>query len=56
MYRYRFETEEEYLVWCEKLITKIYYANIAMNDNSIREAVSEIARTLHLSEGVELIK
>tara|TARA_R110000765_G_scaffold155852_3_gene258729 strand:+ start:1934 stop:2107 length:174 start_codon:yes stop_codon:yes gene_type:complete len=47
----KFKTKEDYLDWCEQIITKIYYANIAMNNEGIKETVSEIARKLHLTEG-----
>ena len=53
-YRYRFPSHEEYIKWCEAMVTKIYYGQIAMNDQSIREVVSEIGLKLWLQEGVEL--
>lgn len=51
----KFRTVEEYHEWCDSIITKIYYANIAMNDQLIADAVSNIASVLHLSEGQHLI-
>jgi hypothetical protein len=47
----KFHDREEYLHWCDSIISRIYYANIAMNHEAIRKAVSEIADTLHMSEG-----
>jgi hypothetical protein len=47
----KFKTREEYVEWCESIITKIYYSNIAMNNEGIKEAVTNIASTLHISEG-----
>jgi len=51
----KFKNREEYIEWCKSTITRIYYCNIAMNGEGIREVVSEIAETLHISEGDELI-
>lgn len=48
---YVFETEREYFEWCDKMVGIIYYANIAMNGEKIKEIVQEISRTLHCSEG-----
>jgi len=56
MKMYRFETEADYDLWCRRMINKIYYANIVMNDDKIREVVSEIATRLHLSEGMTVIR
>ena len=53
---YKFETHEAYLDWCEDIVTKIYYAQIAMNDESIREAVHEVGMKLWITEGCTLIK
>lgn len=53
---YKFESTEEYYDWCESMVTKIYYANIAMKNESIREVVEEIASKLWLREGWTLIK
>ena len=47
----KFESKEKYIEWCEDVITKIYYSNIAMNDDGIKEAVKQIASKLHMSEG-----
>ena len=47
----KFETEEQYMQWCEDMVTKIYYSNIAMNNAGIKEAVSQIASKLHIPEG-----
>ena len=47
----KFETKEQYMQWCEDMVTKIYYANIAMNNEGIKEAVSQIASKLHIPEG-----
>lgn len=55
MSRGKFRTIEEYHEWCDSIITKIYYANIDMNVQGIRDAVSKIASVLHLSEGQHLI-
>jgi hypothetical protein len=54
--RYKFETAEDYQRWCESIVTKIYYAQIAMNDQVIRDVVHEIGMKLWLQEGVSLIK
>lgn len=54
--RARFETFEDYQKWCEDMVNKIYYAQIAMNDAAIRDVVREIGMKLWLQEGVELIK
>lgn len=53
---YKFESYKEYTNWMNSIITKIYYCNIAMNNEGIKEAVFEIANTLHLTEGEHLIK
>ena len=47
----KFKSKEKYIEWCEDIITKIYYSNIAMNNEGIKEAVGEIASKLHMSEG-----
>ena len=47
----KFESKEAYDQWCEHIISKIYYSNIAMNNEGIKEAVTEIASKLHISEG-----
>lgn len=52
--KYRFPSREAYQQWCEDMVTKIYYAQIAMNDTKIRGAVAEIGMKLWLQEGVEL--
>lgn len=51
---YKFNSREEYYKWCENMITKIYYAQIAMKDEPIREVVSEIGTKLWIKEGEEL--
>lgn len=53
---YKFNSENEYQLWCQNKINTIYYANIAMNNEKIKDAVQEIARTLHCSEGEQLVK
>jgi len=50
----RFSSHDEYIKWCEAMVTKIYYAQIAMNDQPIRDVVAEIGSKLWLQEGVEL--
>jgi len=55
MPRGKFRTIAEYHAWCDSIITKIYYANIAGNNQAIADAVSKIASVLHLEEGHELI-
>ena len=47
----KFKSKEDYNQWCEDIITKIYYSNIAMNNEGIKEAVMEIATKLHIPEG-----
>lgn len=47
----KFESKEKYNQWCEDTISKIYYSNIAMNNEGIKEAVMEIASKLHIPEG-----
>ena len=47
----KFESKEAYNQWCEDIISKIYYSNIAMNNEGIKEAVTEIASKLHIPEG-----
>ena len=47
----KFESKEEYNQWCEDIISKIYYSNIAMNNEGIKEAVMDIASKLHIPEG-----
>lgn len=47
----KFKSEEEYLQWCEDTITKIYYSNIAMNNDGIVKALQEISSKLHIPEG-----
>ena len=46
-----FKDEDEYLRWCESMVIKIYYSNIAMRDDLIREVIAEIASKLHYKEG-----
>lgn len=50
----KFESKEEYLAWCEHIVKKIYYSNIAMNNENIKDAIKEISRKLWVSEGEEL--
>jgi hypothetical protein len=50
----KFHDREEYMDWCDSIISRIYYANIAMNHEAIKKAISEIADTLHMSEGEHL--
>ena len=52
----RFNSEEEYLDWCDEMVTRIYYANIACSSKRIQETVKEISRKLWLAEGEELIR
>ena len=52
----KFNTEAEFDAWCVSVVMKIYYANIAMNNEIIANAVQEIARKLHVSEGEHLIE
>ena len=54
MQNYKFNSREEYQKWCEDMITKIYYAQIAMDNNVIKEVVFEIGLKLWLTEGMEL--
>ena len=56
MTTYKFNSENEYQLWCQNKINAIYYANIAMNNEKICETVQEIARTLHCSEDERLVK
>lgn len=56
MNTYKFQSESEYQLWCQNKINAIYYANIAMNDDKIKDVVQEIARTLHCSEHERLVK
>lgn len=51
----KFKNIEEYREWCENTITKIYYANIALNNDAIRDAVAEIATMLHVPNHGTLI-
>lgn len=51
----KFNTVDEYYQWCDTIITKIYYANIAMNDQGIQDAIAKIASVLHIPEGESLI-
>ena len=51
----KFKTINEYHAWCEEMVTKIYYANIAMNNQAIQDVVSKIASVLHITEGDQLI-
>ena len=53
---YKFNSEKEYQLWCQNKINGIYYSNIAMNNEKIKEHVQDIARTLHCSEGQRLVK
>jgi len=52
----KFRTINEYHEWCEDMVSKIYYANIAMNDQAIRDVVAKIASVLHVTEGNHLIE
>lgn len=51
----KFQSVDEYHVWCENMVTRIYYASLAMNDQAIRDVVSKIASVLHVTEGNSLI-
>ena len=53
---YKFQSENEYQLWCQNKINGIYYSNIAMNGDKIAEHVQDIACTLHCSEGEQLVK
>lgn len=53
---YKFNSENEYQLWCQNKINGIYYSNIAMNNEKIKEHVQDISRTLHCSEGEHLVK
>ena len=53
---YKFQSENEYQLWCQSKINGIYYSNIAMNGDKIAEHVQDIARALHCSEGEQLVK
>lgn len=47
---YNFESREAYLKWCDEQVRSIYYANIAMNSDHIREVVQEIATKMWCGE------
>lgn len=51
----KFKNVDEYYQWCDEMITKIYYANIAMNNQAIGDVVAKIASVLHIPNGDELI-
>ena len=51
----KFKTLDEYYQWCDAMVTKIYYANIAMNDQAIADVVSKIASVLHVPNHDSLI-
>ena len=51
----KFRTVDEYHTWCEDMVTQIYYANVAMNDQGIRDVIEKIASVLHVSERDTLI-
>ena len=53
---YKFSSYDEYLEWCSEIISRIYYANIGMNNEAIKKCVSEIDSKLHVTEGNSLIK
>lgn len=50
-----FENQEEYEAWCVHMVGSIYYANIAMNNERIKEVVVEIARRMWVTEGDHLV-
>jgi hypothetical protein len=50
-----FKTYDDYTEWCKNCVDKIYYASIAMDDDSIRQTLAEIRRTRWIGEGEELI-
>ena len=50
------DTEAEYFRWCESMVIKIYYSNIAMRDDLIKEVVAEIASKLHYTEGKQTMR
>lgn len=52
----KFKNIEEYHAWCEDMVTKIYYANIAMNNQAITDVVAKISSVLHVTEGKTLIE
>ena len=52
----KFKNLDDYLNWCEVMVIRIYYANIAMNNEAIADVVQEIARKHHVSEGEHLIE
>jgi len=56
MIGYKFESDHEYLTWCAFIVNKIYYAGICMNNERLKEVVSEVSSKLHVSEGYDLIK
>lgn len=53
---YKFETEEEYQIWCQSIVTQLYYANITGNNENVAKAVKEVAGMLHVREGDTLLK
>lgn len=55
MFKANFDSYEQYLEWCEDQVTKIYYAQIAMDNEKIKDVVAEISRRMHVTEGNQLI-
>ena len=53
---FKFDSHQQYLEWCEAVVSSIYYSRIAMNNERIGETVDEIGRMLHVAEGETLIK
>jgi len=51
----KFKNTDEYYQWCDSMITKIYYANIAMNNQAIKDAMAKINSVFHVTEGDSLI-
>lgn len=45
------DTKEEHLRKCQDWVARIYYANIAMNNDEIRKVVDEISRYYYVTEG-----
>ncbi len=50
-----FENLEQWHKFCEDKVMRIYYANIACNNDAIRDEVQDIAGRLHVAEGDNLI-
>ena len=48
--KYKFESKEEYMMWCQSIVLRLNYASIAMNTFLVKETLKEINNIMWCSE------